>query len=96
MKRRHLLLGSLAAGAPLAAARGQTTWPNKPVRFIVPFARAGTDTVSRLICDQLARSLGQTFVVENKERRGRQYRHGRTRAGGARRPRWAGLGEQPR
>jgi tripartite-type tricarboxylate transporter receptor subunit TctC len=67
MKRRHLLLGSLAAGAPLAAPRAQTTWPNKTVRFIVPFAPGGgTDTVSRLICDQLARSLGQTFVVENK------------------------------
>ncbi len=28
--------------------------------------RRGTDTVSRLMCDQLSKSLGQTFVVENK------------------------------
>lgn len=67
MKRRHLLLGSLAASAPLAASHAQAAWPTKTVRFIVPFAPGGgTDTVSRLICDQLSRSLGQTFVVENK------------------------------
>ena len=67
MKRRHLLLGSLAAGAPLAASHAQAAWPAKTVRFIVPFAAGGgTDTVSRLICDQLSRSLGQTFIVENK------------------------------
>jgi tripartite-type tricarboxylate transporter receptor subunit TctC len=41
------------------------------VRFIVPFAPGGgTDTVSRLICDQLARAFGQQFVVDNKSRAG--------------------------
>jgi tripartite-type tricarboxylate transporter receptor subunit TctC len=45
----------------------QAAWPAKPVRFIVPFAPGGgTDTVSRLICDHLARTFGQSFVVENK------------------------------
>ena len=67
MKRRHLMLGSLAATAPLGAVRAQAAWPSKPVRFIVPFAAGGgTDGVSRLICDQLSRILGQSFVVENK------------------------------
>ncbi|MGE0577465.1 MAG: Bug family tripartite tricarboxylate transporter substrate binding protein [Reyranella sp.] len=33
----------------------------------MPFAAGGgTDTVSRLVCDQLARTFGQQFVVENK------------------------------
>jgi tripartite-type tricarboxylate transporter receptor subunit TctC len=67
MKRRHLMLGSFAAATPLAAARAQAAWPSKPVRFIVPFAAGGgTDGVSRLICDQLSRAFGQSFVVDNK------------------------------
>lgn len=67
MKRRHLLRGSLAAAAPLSVARAQAGWPSKPVRFIVPFAAGGgTDGVSRLLCDQLSRILGQSFVIDNK------------------------------
>jgi tripartite-type tricarboxylate transporter receptor subunit TctC len=66
MKRRDLMLASLAAAAPLKA-RAQAAWPTKPVRFIVPFAPGGgTDGVSRLICDQLSRTFGQSFVVDNK------------------------------
>jgi len=66
MKRRHLMLGSLAMAAPFVA-RADGAWPIKPVRFIVPFAPGGgTDSVSRLICDQLSRRLGQSFVVDNK------------------------------
>ena len=64
MKRRTLLVAGLVAPS---IASAQSAWPSKPVRFIVPFAPGGgTDTVSRLICDQLSKSLGQTFVVENK------------------------------
>jgi len=68
MKRRRLLLGSLAAAAtPLRLARAQAAWPAKPVRFVVPFAPGGgTDTVSRLICDHLGRTFNQSFVVDNK------------------------------
>jgi tripartite-type tricarboxylate transporter receptor subunit TctC len=69
MLRRHLLASSTAAPMLLRglAAEAQAQWPAKTVRFIVPFAPGGgTDTVSRLICDQLGRSLGQQFVVDNK------------------------------
>ena len=67
MKRRRLLLGSLAAAAPFSPARAQAAWPAKPVRFVVPFAPGGgTDTVSRLICDHLGKTFGQSFVVDNK------------------------------
>src|ERR1044072_7667251 len=69
MLRRRLLASSLAA--PLVArgfaAEAQAQWPAKTVRFIVPFAPGGgTDTVSRLSCDQLGRTFGQQFVVDNK------------------------------
>ena len=61
MKRRTLLAAALPAPA---IARAQPAWPTRPIRWIVPFAPGGgTDTVSRLIADQLSRSLGQTVVV---------------------------------
>src|SRR5260221_4696310 len=69
MLRRSLLASSLAAPmiARAVVAGAQAAWPAKTVRFIVPFAPGGgTDTVSRLICDQLSKSLGQTFIVDNK------------------------------
>ncbi|MDB5488289.1 MAG: hypothetical protein JWQ58_2004 [Reyranella sp.] len=68
MKRRNLLIAALAAPSIVpAAALGQSAWPNKTVKFICPFAPGGgTDTVSRLMCDQLSRAFGQTFVVDNK------------------------------
>ncbi len=73
MKRRSLLMAALAAPSivptPSSWAQGgaQAAWPAKTVRFICPFAPGGgTDTVSRLMCDQLTKLLGQQFVVENK------------------------------
>ncbi len=66
LQRRSLLVAAPAIVAS-SAVRAQAAWPNKTVKFICPFAPGGgTDTVSRLICDQLSRILGQTFVVENK------------------------------
>lgn len=56
------LLGVLSAGNALAQA-----WPAKPVRIIVPFpAGQGTDVATRHLAEQLTRSLGQNFYVENR------------------------------
>jgi tripartite-type tricarboxylate transporter receptor subunit TctC len=73
MKRRSLLMAALAAPSIVptrsswAQGGAQAAWPAKTVRFICPFAPGGgTDTVSRLMCDQLTKLLGQQFVVENK------------------------------
>jgi len=42
-------------------------WPNRPVRFIVPYPAGGsTDVGARVIADHLSRALGQQIVVENK------------------------------
>src|SRR6516165_12356075 len=42
-------------------------WPNRPVRFIVPFPAGGsTDVGARLVGEYLSRRLHQQIVVENK------------------------------
>ena len=43
------------------------SYPARPVTLVVPSAAGGgTDTIARLIGDQLAKQLGQGFVVENR------------------------------
>ena len=67
LQRRTLLAAAGGSVFAPAIVSAQGAWPNKTVKFICPFAPGGgTDTVSRLICDQLGRILNQTFVVENK------------------------------
>ena len=48
------------------AAQAQA-WPNKPIKYIVPFAPAGTtDILGRMVATGLSNVLGQPVVVENK------------------------------
>jgi tripartite-type tricarboxylate transporter receptor subunit TctC len=57
----------LAAGFALAAASHAQSWPQKPVRFIVPFPPGGaTDISARLIAQKLSDTWGQTVVIENR------------------------------
>ena len=52
-----------AAHAQPADAR----WPERPIRFIVPFtAGSSSDTVARLVAQKLGERLGQQLVVENR------------------------------
>jgi len=42
-------------------------WPERPIRFIVPFtAGSSSDTVGRLVAQKLVERLGQPLVVENR------------------------------
>jgi tripartite-type tricarboxylate transporter receptor subunit TctC len=62
-----LLAGALAAGAAHAQTGSEARWPERPIRFIVPFsAGSSSDTVARLVGQKLAERLGQNFVVENR------------------------------
>src|ERR1700694_2495062 len=43
------------------------TYPSKPIRLIVPFAPGGSsEFVARTVSAEMAKSLGQNFVIENK------------------------------
>jgi tripartite-type tricarboxylate transporter receptor subunit TctC len=64
---------ALCAGAliapPLSAAQPDAAhnYPNKPIRFIVPFtAGAGTDTTARTLAHKLAEAWGHQVVVDNR------------------------------
>jgi len=66
MRRGHavLLLAALLMAPNAGVAQ---TYPNKPVRLIIPFAPGGVaDVIARPIADRLSRSLGQPVVVESR------------------------------
>jgi tripartite-type tricarboxylate transporter receptor subunit TctC len=66
---RAAALACAVAAQPLVAAQPDSAkdYPNKPVRFIVPFAPgAGTDTTARTIAQKLSDAWGQQVVVDNR------------------------------
>src|SRR5437868_11818386 len=51
----------------LAAAAGAQSYPNRPVKVIVPWPPGqATDIAARLVALKLQESLGQPFVVDNR------------------------------
>jgi tripartite-type tricarboxylate transporter receptor subunit TctC len=61
---RAVSVGLLALASFSLPAAAQ--YPSKPIIIIVPFAAGGpTDVVTRLVGEHMARTLGQTVVVEN-------------------------------
>src|SRR5712671_667613 len=68
MKRRSLLSASLLAiFAAFSAAAVAQTYPDKPVRLIVPASPGGgLDVLSRLIAAKLSGYWGQQLIVDNR------------------------------
>lgn len=65
LTRRQLVSASLTL-LPFKRAWAQT-YPDRPVRLIVPYAPGGsTDLIGRLIAEPLGRALGGAVVVDNK------------------------------
>ncbi|MDD2176563.1 tripartite tricarboxylate transporter substrate binding protein [Acidovorax sp. D2M1] len=69
MQRRTLLSALAAAGAASAApwATAQSTWPDQPLRWVVPYpAGGGTDVLARTVAEAMRQTLGQQIVVDNR------------------------------
>src|SRR2546427_11291119 len=66
MKNRIALC--IAIGTTLAAPLLQAqTWPQRPVKVIVPFTAGGNaDAQGRILSERLSVALGQQFIVENR------------------------------
>ena len=68
MKRRYILqaISAVTLTATLPCAWAQS-FPDKPVRIIVPFAAGNTlDTALRQVAEEFKKNTGQPLVVENK------------------------------
>jgi tripartite-type tricarboxylate transporter receptor subunit TctC len=62
---RAALAATFAAAC--VAATAQSAWPDKPIRFIVPYTPGGgTDTVTRHLANQVTADQRWTFLVDNK------------------------------
>ncbi|HEX5865465.1 MAG TPA: tripartite tricarboxylate transporter substrate binding protein [Casimicrobiaceae bacterium] len=62
-----LFFVSVWLGSAPALAQDAKDYPNKPIRFIVPYPPAGgTDIVARILNEALAAALGQPIVIDNR------------------------------
>ena len=64
-----LCMASLVAdaGAQAASAGGESNWPERPIRLIMPFPPGGaTDANARALAKELENFLGQPLVFDNR------------------------------
>jgi putative tricarboxylic transport membrane protein len=64
--RKRRLLSMMALGWMALGGAHAEPYPTRPVTVIVPFAAGGpSDVTARIVAEQMARRLGQQFVIEN-------------------------------
>jgi tripartite-type tricarboxylate transporter receptor subunit TctC len=62
-----ILVAALLTGHGAEAQTAAAKWPERPIRFIVPFpAGSTTDIIARIVAQPLAERLGQPVVIENR------------------------------
>lgn len=61
------MIGAVSVGLLWPHSAAAQSWPERPIRMVVPFAAGGgSDSVGRVIAEQLSRALGQQVYVENR------------------------------
>jgi tripartite-type tricarboxylate transporter receptor subunit TctC len=65
---KSLVLLAVLSFLPLESdAQTPPTYPNRPIKLVVPFAPGGTtDVLARMLASKMADGLGQPMVIENK------------------------------
>lgn len=68
INRRAALARTMVASLAFPFGAGaQASYPDKPIRLLVPFAAGGTtSTLARALADRMSRALGQPFIVDNR------------------------------
>ena len=57
----------IAGAAQAQSPQAQSSWPNKPVKILVPTAAGGSaDNTARMFAAHLSKVLGQQFYIENR------------------------------
>jgi len=60
-------LTALALGGLSLPAQAQAPYPNKPIKWIVPFAPGGSgDLIARLLAERMTQALGQAVIIDNR------------------------------
>lgn len=67
MMHRRPFLGLAAQALAIARAQATPRYPDRPIRFIVPFpAGGGTDVWARMVAEDMQAELGQPVLIENR------------------------------
>ena len=64
---RSVAAAVLVVVPPMVAAQPASTYPDRPVRVVNPSSPGGgADVISRIVMQEVSKSLGQTFIIDNR------------------------------
>ncbi|OGA01548.1 MAG: hypothetical protein A3H35_10090 [Betaproteobacteria bacterium RIFCSPLOWO2_02_FULL_62_17] len=65
-RKFSILIASLALALPLAPTTQAQSYPEKPIRLIVPYPPGGIDPYARVMMPKMIENLGQQIILENR------------------------------